>query len=64
MPSERTRAGVKPANRRGVKFGRKRKLTPEQTEHARKLIDNGEDRHYGAGLFNVDRITLYRALLA
>src|SRR5271156_5780690 len=38
--SERTHAGVKAAQRRGVKFGRKRKLTPEQTAHARELIDN------------------------
>lgn len=33
--SERTRAGVKAAQRRGVKFGRKRTLTPEQIGHAR-----------------------------
>jgi DNA invertase Pin-like site-specific DNA recombinase len=39
---ERTRAGVKAAKRRGVKFGRKRKLTSQQIEHARELIDKGE----------------------
>jgi DNA invertase Pin-like site-specific DNA recombinase len=33
--SERTRAGVKDAQGRGVKFGRKRKLTAEQIDHAR-----------------------------
>jgi len=60
--SERTRAGVKAAKRRGVKFGRKVKLTPEQIEHARKLIDKGEARQYIADLFNVGRSTLYRAL--
>jgi DNA invertase Pin-like site-specific DNA recombinase len=42
--SERTRAGVKAAQRRGVKFGRKARLTAEQIEHARKLIDKGEGR--------------------
>jgi len=42
--SERTRAGVKAAQRRGVKFGRKVKLTPEQTDHALRLIDKGEVR--------------------
>jgi DNA invertase Pin-like site-specific DNA recombinase len=42
--SERTRAGVKAAQRRGVKVGRKVKLTPEQFEHARKLIEKGEAR--------------------
>jgi DNA invertase Pin-like site-specific DNA recombinase len=60
--SERTRAGVKAAQRRGVKFGRKVKLTPEQIEHARKLIDKGEARQYVADLLNVGRSTLYRAL--
>jgi len=60
--SERTRAGVKAAQRRGVKFGRKVKLTPEQIEHARKLIDKGEGRQYVADLLNVGRSTLYRAL--
>src|SRR5580692_178560 len=59
---ERTRAGVKAAQRRGVKFGRKRKLTPEQIEHARELIDKGEARHHIANLLSVDRVTLYRAL--
>jgi DNA invertase Pin-like site-specific DNA recombinase len=61
--SERTRAGVKAAERRGVKFGRKLKLTPEQIEHARKLIDKGEARQYVADLLNVGRSTLYRALV-
>jgi len=61
--SERTRAGVRAAQRRGVKFGRKRKLSPEQLEHARELIDKGErDRQGIADLFKVSRTTLYRAL--
>jgi DNA invertase Pin-like site-specific DNA recombinase len=33
--SERTRAGMKAAIHRGVKFGRKPKLTPQQIAHAR-----------------------------
>src|ERR1035438_8463908 len=41
---ERTRAGVKAAKGRGVKFGRKPKLTSQQKAHARKLIDDGERR--------------------
>lgn len=61
--SERTRAGVNAAKRRGVKFGRKRKLTPEQLDHARELIDKGDrDRQGIADLFKVSRTTLYRAL--
>ena len=62
--SERTRAGVKAAQRRGVKFGRKPKMTPQQVAHARKLIDSGEDRQKVAALFKVGRKTLYRALAA
>lgn len=60
---ERTRAGVKAAQRRGVKFGRKPKLSAAQIEHARKLIEQGESRQYVADLLNVGRVTLYRALL-
>ena len=60
--SERTRAGVKAAQKRGVKFGRKRKLKPQQINHARKLIDGGQRREDVAALLNVDRTTLYRAL--
>ena len=45
-----------------VKCGRKVKLTPEQIDHARKLIEKGEARQYVADLLNVGRSTLYRAL--
>lgn len=31
--TERTRAGIKAVQSRGVKFGRKRKLTPRQVNH-------------------------------
>jgi DNA invertase Pin-like site-specific DNA recombinase len=60
---ERTRAGVRAAQRRGVEFGHKPKLSPEQLEHARELIDKSErDRQGIADLFKVSRTTLYRAL--
>ena len=59
---ERTLAGVKAAKRRGVKFGRKPKLTPQQVEHAREQIDKGKRREDVAALLRVDRTTLYRAL--
>src|ERR1700689_4535481 len=42
--SERTRARVRAAQPRGVKFGRTVKLTPEQINHDWKLIDKGEAR--------------------
>jgi DNA invertase Pin-like site-specific DNA recombinase len=53
---------VKDAQRRGVKFGRKPKLTPHQITRARKLIDAGERREDVAAILNVNRTTLYRAL--
>jgi DNA invertase Pin-like site-specific DNA recombinase len=48
-----------------MKLGRKRKLTPQQLDHARELIEKGEhDRRGIADLFKVSRTTLYRALSA
>jgi DNA invertase Pin-like site-specific DNA recombinase len=61
---ERTRAGVTAARSRGVKFGRKRKLQPAQIAHARKQIEQGQRHEDVAALFNVNRSTLYRALVA
>jgi DNA invertase Pin-like site-specific DNA recombinase len=43
--TKRTRAGVKAAKHRGVKFGRKPKLTAQQITHARALRAQGEYRH-------------------
>jgi DNA invertase Pin-like site-specific DNA recombinase len=47
--------------RRGVKFGRKPKLVPQQITHARKVIDEGQRREDVAALLNTDQSTLYRA---
>ena len=60
--AERTRAGVKAAQARGVKFGRKPKLTAPQIAHARKLIEQGDPVPDVAKLLSVDRATVYRAL--
>jgi DNA invertase Pin-like site-specific DNA recombinase len=60
---ERTREGMKAARARGVRSGLKPKLTRQQVEHARKLIDEGQRHEATAALFNVSRVTLYRALL-
>ena len=60
--SERTRAGVKAAKARGVKFGRKPKLTRQQIAQAVKLIAEGERPDDVAASFHVGRTTLYRAL--
>ncbi len=59
---ERTRAGVKDAKKRGVKFGRKKKLGPAQITKARKLIEAAERVEDVAALWNVGRTTLCRAL--
>jgi DNA invertase Pin-like site-specific DNA recombinase len=62
MITERTRAGVKEAQKRGVTFGRKPKLTPAQIKHAQQQIDKGERAQDVAALLNVHKATLYRAL--
>lgn len=60
--AERTRAGVTAARARGVKFGRKPKLTRQQISQARKLIAQGERPEDVAASFHVGRSTLYRAI--
>jgi DNA invertase Pin-like site-specific DNA recombinase len=60
---ERTREGMKAARARGIKSGPPPKLTRQQTEHARQLIEEeGKRREQVADLFKVSRSTLYRAL--
>jgi DNA invertase Pin-like site-specific DNA recombinase len=59
---ERTRAGIHAAQQRGVKFGRKPKLTAHQIRHARTLIKQGEAPQSVASLLGVSRATVYRAL--
>ena len=59
---ERTKAGRAAAIARGVKMGRKPKLTTQQIEHAKKLLEQGEHHDKVAQLFNVSRRTLYRVL--
>jgi DNA invertase Pin-like site-specific DNA recombinase len=62
--AERTRAGSAAARRRGVKAGRKPKLTPEKIVHAQRLIDQGESPGEVARSFDVSVATLYRHLPA
>jgi DNA invertase Pin-like site-specific DNA recombinase len=64
MISERTRAGAAAARARGVKFGRKPKLSRQQITQAVKLISQNERPDDVAASFNVGRSTLYRALAA
>ena len=63
--SERTRAGVKAAKARGVKFGRKHALTPEQIEHAKELRTRKKDPKTPpqiARILKCSPATVYRAL--
>ena len=63
--SERTRAGMAAARRRGKHVGRPRKLSVQQVTHARELLKSGkETRGSVAALFKVDVATLRRALRA
>jgi DNA invertase Pin-like site-specific DNA recombinase len=59
---ERTKAGRAAAVARGVKMGRKVKLTQQQVAHAQKLIEQGEHHDTVAKSLGVSRRTLYRML--
>ena len=58
--TERTRAGIDAAKRRGQRLGRKPSLTPDQIAHARQLVESGEHPRTVARSFRVGRATLYR----
>ena len=61
--SERSKAGMQAARRRGKHLGRPHKLSREQINHAAQMIQEGRETVSGmAGLLSVDRTTLYRAL--
>ena len=51
---ERTKAGRAAAVSRGVKMGRKTKLTPQQVSHASKLIEQGEHHDIVANMIVVN----------
>jgi len=59
---ERTRAGLTAAKARGRTGGRKPKLTSDQIEMARGLLENGKPPRDVAKAFGVGRSTLYRAV--
>lgn len=58
---ERTRAGLAAAKARGVKLGRKPKLSAAQIIAARDLIDGGEKAATVASRYGVGRATLFRS---
>jgi DNA invertase Pin-like site-specific DNA recombinase len=60
--TERTRAGVAAALERGVKFGRRPKMSESQTRNARRLMDRGMKAEAVAVRYGVGRATLFRHL--
>ena len=61
--SERTKAGMAAARRRGIHVGRPRKLSPQQIDEARALAESGtETLARIAARLKVDVTTLRRAL--
>ena len=61
---DRTGLGRIAAKKRGVKFGRKPKLTPEQVVLALRLVDEGQSVPQVADAFGVHETTIYRCLSA
>jgi DNA invertase Pin-like site-specific DNA recombinase len=57
---ERTSAGRAAAQQRGVRFGRPRKLNPEQAKLAKRLLDEGKMVSEIAQTFGVHVSTIYR----
>ena len=61
---ERTCAGREAAKRRGVQFGRPRKLNAEQVQLVSELIDQGKAVREIARIFKVHEATIYRLAAA
>jgi len=57
---ERTSAGRDAAKQRGVRFGRPRKLNPDQAKVASRLLAEGKGVRDIARTFNVHEATIYR----
>ena len=57
---ERTGAGREAAKQRGVRFGRPRKLNPDQVRVAAQLLEEGKAVRDIARTFNVHEATIYR----
>lgn len=61
---ERTGAGREAAKQRGVRFGRPRKLNPDQVQLAHKLLAEGKAVREVARTFSVHDATIYRLAIA
>ena len=61
---ERTRRGREAALRRGVPFGPKRRITSNQIETARGLIDKGLSTKQAAEAVGISRASVYRLVVS
>ncbi|MDU4425543.1 MAG: recombinase family protein [Raoultella sp.] len=61
---ERTRAGLAAAREQGRIGGRRRVMTPEVVERARRMLENGATRQQVADVTGVDVKTIYKYLPA
>jgi DNA invertase Pin-like site-specific DNA recombinase len=59
---ERTGAGRAAAHKRGVRFGRPKKMNAEQQKLARRLLQEGKSVREVARTFSIHPATLYRIL--
>lgn len=59
---ERQAEGIKIAQRKGVRFGRNKSLSPQQVEKIKSRIANGEPKKALAQEYGVSRQTLYSAI--
>jgi len=57
---ERVQAGRANAMRKGAKLGRRNKLTSDQVQHAKRLLEFGEGGSAVARTFGVSEATMYR----
>ena len=60
---ERTGAGRADAHKRGVRFGRPKKMSKDQTELARRLLKEGKSVREVARTFSIHPATLYRMVI-
>lgn len=59
---ERQAEGIAAAQKKGVRFGAKRRLTDEQVQEIRERAENGEQKLKLAEEYGVSRQTIYTAL--
>ncbi len=62
MIKERQREGIHAAQKKGIRFGAKKKLNDEQVEGIKSRIAKGEEKKALAAEYGISRQTLYTAI--